>query len=70
MHDRYLKFWAKKVLVAPEQAVVPLKSVDYQLASKFEVGSGDVEVWGRGGMKLCMRAGGGATVVCGLAAGL
>mmetsp|Transcript_33238 Transcript_33238/g.73506 ORF Transcript_33238/g.73506 Transcript_33238/m.73506 type:complete len:629 (+) Transcript_33238:92-1978(+) len=36
VHERYLKFWAKKVLVAPEQAVVPLKEVDYQLASKFE----------------------------------
>lgn len=36
VHDRYLKFWAKKVLVAPEHAVVPLKEVDYQLASKFE----------------------------------
>ena len=52
VHDRYLKFWAKKVLVAPEQAVVPLKSVDYQLASKFEVGSRSVEVRESGGRKL------------------
>lgn len=37
VHDRYLKLWAKKVLVSPESAVVPLKEVDYQLASKFEV---------------------------------
>lgn len=39
VHERYVKFWAKKVLVAPEQAVIPLKDVDYQLASKFEVRS-------------------------------
>ncbi|KAG1681525.1 hypothetical protein FOA52_014031 [Chlamydomonas sp. UWO 241] len=37
VHDRYLKLWAKKVLVAPETAVVPLKNVDAQLASKFEL---------------------------------
>ena len=37
VHERYLKLWAKKVLVSPESAVVPLKQVDYQLASKFEV---------------------------------
>jgi hypothetical protein len=37
VHERYVKFWAKKVLVAPEQAVVPLKDIDYQLASKFDV---------------------------------
>lgn len=36
VHERFLKFWAKKVVVAPEQAVVPLKEVDYQLASKFD----------------------------------
>lgn len=36
VHDRYLKLWAKKVLVCPEQAVVPLREVDYQLASKFD----------------------------------
>jgi hypothetical protein len=36
VHERYLKLWAKKVLVSPESAVVPLKEVDYQLASKFD----------------------------------
>lgn len=36
VHDRWLKLWAKKVLVAPELAVVPLKEVDGQLASRFE----------------------------------
>ena len=40
VHERYLKLWAKKVVVSPESAVVPLKEVDYQLASKFEVGWG------------------------------
>ena len=39
VHERYLKLWAKKVLVSPESAVVPLNQVDYQLASKFEVRS-------------------------------
>lgn len=43
VHDRYLKFWAKKVLVSPEVAVVPLKQVDYQLASRFEVSLMTVE---------------------------
>ncbi len=37
VHERYVKFWAKKVMVSPAQAVVPLKEIDYQLASKFEV---------------------------------
>lgn len=37
VHDRYLKTWAKKLIVAPEVAAVPLKEVDAQLASKFEV---------------------------------
>lgn len=36
VQDRFMKLWAKKLLVAPEQAVVPLKDVDAQLASKFE----------------------------------
>ncbi|MEW5298996.1 MAG: hypothetical protein WDW36_002057 [Sanguina aurantia] len=36
VHDRYLKAWAKKLIVAPEVAAVPLKEVDAQLASKFE----------------------------------
>lgn len=38
VHERYVKMWAKKVLVSPELAAVPLKDVDGQLASKFEVG--------------------------------
>ncbi|GLC34318.1 hypothetical protein PLESTB_000742700 [Pleodorina starrii] len=37
VHDRYVKMWAKKLLVAPEVAAVPLKAVDRQLASKFEL---------------------------------
>ncbi len=37
VHERYVKYWAKKVLVSPEIAAVPLKLVDAQLASKFEV---------------------------------
>lgn len=37
VHDRYVKYWAKKVMVSPELAAVPLKEVDAQLASKFEV---------------------------------
>jgi len=36
VHDRYLKYWAKKVLISPELALVPMKEVDNQLASKFE----------------------------------
>lgn len=36
VHQRYLKLWAKKLLVSPELAAVPLKEVDAQLASKFE----------------------------------
>lgn len=36
VHSRWLKMWAKKLLISPEVAVVPLKEVDYQLASKFE----------------------------------
>lgn len=36
VHERYLKAWAKKLLVAPEVAAVALKDVDAQLASKFE----------------------------------
>lgn len=36
VHSRWLKLWAKKLLISPETAVVPLKEVDYQLASKFE----------------------------------
>lgn len=46
VHERYLKLWAKKLLVAPEAAVVPLKEVDAQLASKFEVGL--CRLWARG----------------------
>jgi hypothetical protein len=38
VHERYVKMWAKKLLVSPELAAVPLKDVDGQLASKFEVG--------------------------------
>ncbi len=37
VHDRYVKHWAKKVLVSPELAAVPIKDIDAQLASKFEV---------------------------------
>lgn len=37
VHSRYVKMWAKKLLVSPEVAAVPLKEVDGQLASKFEV---------------------------------
>ncbi|GIL91596.1 hypothetical protein Vretimale_9636 [Volvox reticuliferus] len=37
VHDRYVKMWAKKLLVSPEVAAVPLKDVDGQLASKFEL---------------------------------
>ncbi|PNW81045.1 hypothetical protein CHLRE_07g340350v5 [Chlamydomonas reinhardtii] len=37
VHERYVKMWAKKVLVSPEVAAVPLKDVDGQLASKFEL---------------------------------
>ncbi|KXZ54748.1 hypothetical protein GPECTOR_4g818 [Gonium pectorale] len=37
VHERYVKLWAKKVLVSPELAAVPLKEVDGQLASKFEL---------------------------------
>lgn len=36
VHERFLKLWAKKVVVSPESAVVPLKDVDAQLASKFD----------------------------------
>ena len=49
MHERYLKLWAKKVIVSPESAVVPIKEVDYQLASKFEVRKGrpgGASLWG------------------------
>ena len=49
VHDRYLKLWAKKVLVSPESAVVPLKEVDYQLASKFEVRHSGLMVGSHGG---------------------
>ncbi|GFR50416.1 hypothetical protein Agub_g12633 [Astrephomene gubernaculifera] len=37
VHERYVKMWAKKVLVSPELAAVPLKDIDGQLASKFEL---------------------------------
>jgi hypothetical protein len=50
VQDRYVKLWAKKLLVSPEAAAVPLKDMDYQLASKFEVGV----VVDRGGM-WCVR---------------
>jgi hypothetical protein len=43
VHDRYVKYWAKKLIVSPELAAVPLKEVDAQLASKFEVGKEWVE---------------------------
>lgn len=36
VHERYVKMWAKKLMVTPEIAAVPLKDVDAQLASKFE----------------------------------
>jgi hypothetical protein len=36
VHQRYLNYWAKKLLVSPELAVVPMKKVDAQLASTFE----------------------------------
>ncbi len=45
VHERYVKMWAKKVLVSPELAAVPLKDVDGQLASKFEVGIYGVGRW-------------------------
>ncbi|KAG2491937.1 hypothetical protein HYH03_009670 [Edaphochlamys debaryana] len=37
VHERYVKMWAKKLLVSPELAAVPIKEVDGQLASKFEL---------------------------------
>lgn len=36
IHSRFVKMWAKRVLAAPEQALVPLKERDSLLASKFE----------------------------------
>lgn len=35
VHDRYIKMWAKRLMVSPEQAVLPMKEIDAQLASKF-----------------------------------
>ncbi|PNH08830.1 hypothetical protein TSOC_004580 [Tetrabaena socialis] len=43
VHARYVKMWAKKVLVSPELAAVPLKEVDGQLASKFEIDDAEEE---------------------------
>ena len=54
VHERYVKMWAKKVLVSPEVAAVPLKDVDGQLASKFEVSTACLRGAGlllRGGRK-------------------
>nr|6RD4_1 Chain 1, ATP synthase associated protein ASA1 [Polytomella sp. Pringsheim 198.80]6RD5_1 Chain 1, ATP synthase associated protein ASA1 [Polytomella sp. Pringsheim 198.80]6RD7_1 Chain 1, ATP synthase associated protein ASA1 [Polytomella sp. Pringsheim 198.80]6RD8_1 Chain 1, ATP synthase associated protein ASA1 [Polytomella sp. Pringsheim 198.80]6RD9_1 Chain 1, ATP synthase associated protein ASA1 [Polytomella sp. Pringsheim 198.80]6RDA_1 Chain 1, ATP synthase associated protein ASA1 [Polytome len=36
VHERLLKLWAKRLLVSPELAIVPLNEFDAQLASKFE----------------------------------
>jgi hypothetical protein len=40
VHSRFLNMWARRIMVTPEQALVPLKERDALLASKFEV-SGD-----------------------------
>lgn len=37
VHAKWVKMWAKRVMVNPEQAVVPLKERDALLASRHQV---------------------------------
>ena len=56
LHSRFVKLWAKRVLAAPETALVPLKERDALLASSFEVGAQEEGRRGGGvavGERLC-----------------